>query len=115
MAISMDNPLGNIYQNLASSNSSSNKAEALSNKLAGLGKDSDDAELKKACESFEQYFVEQVIKNTRSAMIDDEDSKGDYMKVFSDIQNQEYARLISENANLGIAQKLYDSIKQNQK
>lgn len=66
-----------------------------------------------ACKEFETYLVEQVIKNTKSAMLEDEDSEGEYMKMFGDTLNQSYAELITENADLGIAQMLYESMKRN--
>jgi flagellar protein FlgJ len=66
-----------------------------------------------ACKEFETYLVEQVIKNTKSAMLDDEDSQGEYMKMFGDKLNQSYAEMITETANLGIAQMLYESMKRN--
>ena len=44
-------------------------------------------------------------------MLEDEDSQGDYMKMFGDTLNQSYAEMITESANLGIAQMLYESMK----
>ena len=61
----------------------------------------------------ENYFVEQVIKQTKSAMLEDEDSQGDYMKFFGDTMTQSYAKIITESSNLGIAQMLYESMKRN--
>ena len=46
-------------------------------------------------------------------MLDDEDSQGEYMKMFGDKLNQSYAEMIAETANLGIAQMLYESMKRN--
>ena len=95
-------------------NASAAKTEKLSSSLSNIEKGTaSDEELMQACEEFETYLVEQVIKNTRSAMLEDEDSQGDYMKMFGDRLNQSYAEMISETGNLGIAQMLYESMKRN--
>ena len=90
------------------------KTEKLSSSLSNIEKGTaTDEELMAACKEFETYLVEQVIKNTKSAMLDDEDSQGEYMKMFGDKLNQSYAEMIAETANLGIAQMLYESMKRN--
>ena len=95
-------------------NASAAKTEKLSSSLSNIEKGTaSDEELMAACKEFETYLVEQVIKNTKSAMLDDEDSQGEYMKMFGDKLNQSYAEMIAENANLGIAQMLYESMKRN--
>ena len=95
-------------------NASAAKAEKLSSSLGNIEKGTaSDEELMAACKEFETYLVEQVIKNTKSAMLDDEDSQGEYMKMFGDRLNQSYAEMIAETADLGIAQMLYESMKRN--
>ena len=95
-------------------NASAAKAEKLSSSLSNIEKGTaTDEELMAACKEFETYLVEQVIKNTKSAMLDDEDSQGEYMKMFGDKLNQSYAEMITETTDLGIAQMLYESMKRN--
>ncbi len=95
-------------------NASQAKTEKLSSSLSSIENGTaTDEELMEACKEFETYLVEQVIKNTRSAMLDDEDSQGEYMKMFGDRMNQSYAEMITETADLGIAQMLYESMKRN--
>lgn len=95
-------------------NASAAKAEKLSSSLSNIEKGTaTDEELMAACKEFETYLVEQVIKNTKSAMLNDEDSQGEYMKMFGDKLNQSYAEMITETADLGIAQMLYESMKRN--
>lgn len=95
-------------------NSAQAKAEKLSSSLSSIENGTaSDEELMKACKEFETYLVEQVIKNTRSAMLEDDDSQGEYMKMFGDKLNQSYAEMITETADLGIAQMLYESMKRN--
>lgn len=111
MSISIDT---NAYYLQSLQSASQSKTEKLSSSLNSIenGTASDD-ELMQACKEFETYLVEQVIKNTKSAMLEDEDSEGEYMKMFGDTLNQSYAELITENADLGIAQMLYESMKRN--
>ena len=95
-------------------NASAAKADKLSSSLGNIEKGTaTDEELMNACKEFETYLVEQVIKNTKSAMLEDEDSQGEYMKMFGDRLNQSYAEMITETADLGIAQMLYESMKRN--
>lgn len=99
-------------QNMQSASQS--KTEKLSSSLSNIENGAaSEEELMQACKEFETYLVEQVIKNTKSAMLEDEDSQGEYMKMFGDTLNQSYAEMITENANLGIAQMLYESMKRN--
>ena len=95
-------------------NASAAKTEKLSSSLSNIEQGvASDEELMQACKEFETYLVEQVIKNTRSAMLEDEDSQGEYMKMFGDRLNQSYAEMITETGDLGIAQMLYESMKRN--
>lgn len=95
-------------------NASTAKTEKLSSSLSSIEEGTaTDEELMEACKEFEAYLVEQVIKSTKKAMLSDEDSEGEYMKIFGDNLTQSYAELITENADLGIAQMLYESMKRN--
>ena len=108
--------IGNEYlmaQQTASSASRA-KADKLSASLNNIESgEATEEELMAACKEFETYLVEQVIKSTRSAMLEDEDSQGEYMKMFVDTLNQSYAEILTENADLGIAKQLYEAMKRN--
>ena len=95
-------------------NASAAKTEKLSSSLSGIENGTaTDEELMDACKDFEAYLVEQVIKSAKKAMLSDEDSEGAYMKMFGDTLTQSYAEMITETADLGIAQMLYESMKRN--
>ena len=103
-----------LYLNSAAGNASTASSEKLSSTISNLSSESSDEELLDACKSFEEYLVEQVVKSTKSALLEnEEEEENDYLSTFPDTINQEYAKIISENANLGIAQMLYESIKNN--
>lgn len=78
-----------------------------------------DEELMNACKQFEEYFVEMTLKevfktvdmfgmgeSTSSAMSTSKD-------LLKDNMIQKYAEKITEGANLGLAQQLYESMKRN--
>ena len=106
---------GNDYYLSQLTNTAKSSTSALSSKLDTLSADSStDEELMSACKDFEEYLIEQVVKSTKEALLsNDEEEEGEYTSMFSDTINQTYAKMISENANLGIADMLYNSIKNN--
>lgn len=111
MAISIGSDSLYMQQMQSASNA---KTEKLSTSLSNIENGTaTDEELMEACKDFEAYLVEQVIKSTKKAMLSDEDSEGEYMKMFGDNLTQSYADMITETADLGIAQMLYESMKRN--
>ena len=112
MAISLGSDL--LYMQQNSQSASNVKTEKLSSSLNSIENGTaTDEELMEACKDFETYLVEQVIKSAKKAMLSDEDSEGEYMKMFGDNLTQSYAEMLTETADLGIAQMLYESMKRN--
>lgn len=72
-----------------------------------------DEELMEACKSFEAYLVEQVFKGMEKTIMKDEEEENDYLTQFGDKLYEEYAKDVTEQGSLGIAQMLYDSMKRN--
>lgn len=90
------------------------KTVGLQNKLTGLNRDTaTDEELMDVCKEFEAYLVEQVFDRMKDAMTDSEEEENDYLNYFGDMMYQEYAKTIAENGELGLAQQLYESMKNN--
>lgn len=76
---------------------------------------SNDEELMEACKSFESYLIEQVMKESKKMIkMNSDEEENDYMSTFGDNLLQQYAGIITEKGELGIAQKLFDSMKRNQ-
>jgi len=73
---------------------------------------STDKELMDVCKSFESYMLEQVYKNMKKTVPQDED-QGPYVEQFGDMLYEQYAKDTTENQSIGIAQMLYDSMKRN--
>lgn len=67
-----------------------------------------DKELMEACKSFETYFVEQVLKEMRKTVEENENNSYSY---FNDLLYREYAGTITKQGELGLSQTLYESMK----
>lgn len=84
------------------------------NVIAGANKKgATDEEMMKACKEFEQYMVEQVYKEMEKTTMKDEDEENSYMSYFNDFRIQAYAKMVTEQGNLGLADKLYEAMKRN--
>ena len=93
---------------------SSTSADKLVNNLDNLDvEDASDEELLEACKSFETYFIEQVIKEAKKTIKDEDEKENQYLEYFGDNMVHEYAEMISESGDLGIAQSLFESMKRN--
>lgn len=90
------------------------QSSELENKLGNLSVEStSDEELMEACKEFEAYLVEQVIKQVKESMLDSDEDESGYLKIFGDTMVQNIATTISDTESLGIAQSLYESMKNN--
>lgn len=85
-------------------------ADQASGVIGGIGKNSSDEELMEACKSFEAYFVQKMIEEAKKSL-ENEDEKGEYMQYFSDSLNQQYAEMITDSGQIGLAKQLYDNLK----
>ena len=81
--------VSSLYDSYASRISSASAA-GTSDKIGGIGKDSSDEELMEACKSFESYFVQKM-------------------------RNEQLADTVTESGQIGLAQQLYDNLKQQYK
>ncbi len=74
--------------------------------------DTTDEEMLAACKEFEAYLVEQVYKQVQSTIKSDSDEDSNpYADYAYDLQAQQYAKLVSDQGKLGLAQQLYESMK----
>lgn len=76
-------------------------------------KDVTDEEMMAACKEFEQYMVEQVYKAMEKTVMKADEEENEYEKYFGDFRIQAYAKMVSEQGHLGLADKLYQSMKLN--
>ena len=73
--------------------------------------DATDEEMLSACKEFEAYLVEQVYKQVQSTTKSDDFDDNPYADYAYDLQAQQYAKLVSDQGKLGLAQQLYESMK----
>ena len=114
MAISVDNTYFTNY----SMDTSSVAADKVSGNIQNA---ETDEEMLDACRQFESYMIQQLYKNMEKVAKafsdddeDDSDSSG-YVNMFSDNYLEEIAnKMVYSGQGLGIAEKLYESIKINQ-
>ncbi len=91
---------------------SSSKTSSLEGTLGKLSSDTDDETLMEACKGFETYLVEQVYKEMEKS-VKEEEEENEYLSCFGDTLIEEYAKATTESGSLGLAQKLFQSIKSN--
>ena len=112
----MTGSIGDVYSGyLYQSDMSNVNASALSSKLKQTNaSEPTDEELLDACKEFESYLIEQVMKQVQDSIPkSDEEKDNKYLDYFGDMMLQEYASVLTEQGDLGIAQKLYESMKNN--
>lgn len=111
--------LGSSYLAGTASNVLS-QSDKTSSKISGLSssslKGSTDDELMEVCKQFESYFLEQVLKEMKKTVPQNEDmssSSQSLVDYFGDNLIQEYAAESTEQNSLGLAQTLYEQLKRN--
>lgn len=113
MSLSLDN----TYLTNYSLDANDLTADKVSSQIKGAVTDEETLD---ACRQFESYLIQQMYKNMEKvakAFSDDEDddSSSDYVNMFSDNYLEEIAdKMVNSGQGLGIAEKLYESIKANQ-
>lgn len=104
---------GNYYMQNAQNTA---RISGLEQKLTGGSMtEATDEELMDACKEFEAYLVEQVLKQVKESIPKTEEEENQYTEYFGDMMLQEYASAITDQGSLGIAQKLYEGMKNNMK
>ena len=104
---------GNYYMQNARNTA---RTSGLEQKLTGGSMtEATDEELMDECKEFEAYLVEQVLKQVKESIPKTEEEENQYTEYFGDMMLQEYASAITDQGSLGIAQKLYEGMKNNMK
>lgn len=106
----MDIAGSGLYAQYASVYGDSN-SDSLIQSLGTKTKDATDEEMLEACKEFEQYFIEQVLKEVKKTIPEDSLlADNEYMNMFEDQMFQGVAEKITESGELGLAQQLYESM-----
>lgn len=102
--------------NLTSKDYSSYISQSQTNTLTNQIKNSSsaeatDEEMLSACKEFEAYMVEQFFKQAQEMIKSEDDEEDGYAEYARDLQAQQYAKAVSDQGKLGLAQQLYESMK----
>lgn len=109
----MDN-VGSLGRTDYSSYISQAQAGSVQSSISNVNKkDATDEEMMAACKEFEQYMVEQVYKQMEKTVMKSDEDKNEYEEYFDDFRIQAYAKMVSEQGKLGLADQLYESMKRN--
>jgi flagellar protein FlgJ len=71
--------------------------------------DKEKTELMAACESFESYFLQMMLREMRKTQLDDEGfiPKGQAERIFTDLLDEERAKLAAKSGGIGLAAMMY--------
>ncbi len=87
------------------------KATAETDELSRKALSADETELREVCEDFEAMFVKMMLDSMRKTLSDDTlIPKNQGEKLFEDELYGEYAKSISQTANLGLADMMYSQL-----
>lgn len=78
--------------------------------ISEIGSGSSDAEIMAAAKEFEAYMIEQIYKGMEKTVMRAEE-KSQYEEYFGDMLVQEYAKNASAQGTFGLAERLYESMK----
>lgn len=109
---------GSYLNGIGSSNIE--KSDKTASKIEGLNasslKNSSDDELMSVCKEFESYFLEQIFKEMKKTIPENEDmssSSKSLTDYFGDELIREYSAQSTQRDGLGLAQMLYEQMKRN--
>lgn len=111
MAINVNGINGTDYSKVVGQTQSKDLENNLSNMNQTLATDE---EMMEACKEFEAYMVEQIYKSMEKTIMKADEEESDYEQYFGDMRIQQYAKMVTEQGNLGLAQQLYEAMKRNQ-
>ncbi len=107
----MDN-ITNLTSKDYSSYISQSQTNALTNQIKNSSSaEATDEEMLSACKEFEAYMVEQFFKQAQEMIKSEDDEEDGYAEYARDLQAQQYAKAVSDQGKLGLAQQLYESMK----
>ncbi len=79
-------------------------------KIGTVSSESTDEEMMAAAKEFEAYMIEQIYKGMEKTVMRAEE-KSEYEEYFGDMLVQQYAKNASEQGSFGLAERLYESMK----
>ena len=114
MAIDISSINNQLIQNINSTTKETADQKAFETILNEAVEKKDAEKLKKACQEFEGYFLQQVFKEMRKTVPDSgllEKSQG--REIYEDMLYEEYSKNISKGKGIGLSDMLYRQLSKN--
>ena len=93
-----------------------NNVASLQNSLQGISSDSTEEELLQACKDFESYFVEEILKEVKENLTDDEEEDSS-ISTLTDFHMDSVIELMADElvdeVGMSFTQQLYEQMKRN--
>lgn len=106
-----------LYTDMLNKTATSGASDKISRMSDESLRTASDDELMEACKQFEAYFIEQVFKQARTAMVPTRESSDGstqtLLDYYQDSLTSEYAKAASDQQENGLAQMLYEQMKRN--
>lgn len=94
-----------------------NNAASLQNSLQGISSDSTEEELLQACKDFESYFVEEILKEVKENLTDDDEEEDSSISTLTDFHMDSVIELMADElvdeVGMNFTQQLYEQMKRN--
>ena len=113
MSLSISSDINAVMDRYNKQTAANSRADSLEKSLKGDLTNASDEELMNVCKSFEAYLLEHVLKDVKEAIVPKKDDENPYLSMFGDKMYEEYTKMIADSGDLGIAQKLFESMKRN--
>ena len=114
MSISINDSMYNYLTQTAQNANKSASAGAINNKIGNINENSSEEEMKQAIKDCEAYFVEQILKNVRESLKDDDDSSNAQLTdFFMEQVGQDIADQMVDQTGNRLTQTLYEQMCRN--
>lgn len=94
-----------------------NKSTSLQGTLNGVSSESTEEELLQVCKDFTSYFVEEVLKEVKENLTDEEEESDSSLSMLKDYHMESAIEMISDEMvdqmGTGFIQQLYEQMKRN--
>ena len=97
--------IGNITPYIPETDSSQ-----ITDKLKSAYSEKDDAKLKEACEGFESYFLNMMLKEMRKTVPESETGNSYAMGMYQEMLDEEITKTASKGRGIGIADAMYNQL-----
>jgi flagellar protein FlgJ len=113
MSLSIDDSMYSYLTQTAQNASSSASATSVNSSVSSIDENSSEEEMKAAIKDFESYFVEQILKEVKESLEDDDDSSDQMTDYYMGQVGEELADKIVDQAGSRITQTLYEQMCRN--